>query len=97
MQWEDGWRALGSLGEPERRQAERFVDAVRDELRHRVGATFTTGELADFYGRGTEWCLQLAGEVAPRLLPRAQELADAAFWIHLRGAVDFAGGRRLIV
>ena len=26
-----------------------------------------------------------------------QSLADAAFWLYLRGATDFAGGRQLVV
>jgi hypothetical protein len=98
FQWQEGWRSLEALaGDPaESQRANRFVDAVRDELRRRVGATFTMAELADFYGEGTDWCLRLAMEVAPRLAPRAQSLADAAFWIHLRVAADYAG-RRLVV
>ena len=99
FQWEDGWRALQALADdpPARRRAERFVDSVRDELRHRVGVTFTTAELADFYGTGTDWCLQLAMETAPAMASGAQSLADAGFWLYLRGATDFAGGRRLAV
>jgi hypothetical protein len=27
----------------------------------------------------------------------ARSLADAAFWLYLRGATDFAGGRQLLV
>jgi hypothetical protein len=98
FQWQEGWRSLQALADDPAasRQAERFVDAVRDELRRRVGSTFTMAELADCYGRGTDWCLRLAMEVAPKLAPRAQSLADAAFWLHLRVATDFAG-RRLVV
>ena len=96
FQWEEGWRALQAIEDPrERRRADRIVDAIRDELRRRVGTTFTAAELADRYGRGTEWCLQLAMEIAPAIAADAQALADAAFWLHLRGATDFAGGRRL--
>jgi hypothetical protein len=67
------------------------VEAIRDELRMRVGATFTVAELADLYGRGTDWCLAIAHEVAPGA--DARSLADAAFWLHRRAAADFAGGR----
>jgi hypothetical protein len=79
-----------------RRRADRVVEAIREELRRRVGITFTAAELAECYARGTEWCQRLAMEIAPGTTA-GQALADAAFWLHLRGASDFAGGRRLVV
>jgi hypothetical protein len=97
FQWQEGWRGLQAMaGDPASRQADRFVEAVRDELRRRVGSTFTMSELADCYGQGTDWCLRLAAEVAPKLAPRAQSLADAAFWLHLRVATDYAGSRSVV-
>jgi hypothetical protein len=66
---------------------------VRLELRRRLGATFTAAELADLYGAGTDWALQLPG-VDPAS-PDLQEMIDAAFWLHLKSAGDFAGGRRI--
>jgi len=97
FQWEDGWRQLDSIADPRaRRLAERVVDAIRDELRRRVGPTFSSAELAEIYGRGTDWCQQVALDVAPAV-DDPQSLADAAFWLYLRGAVDFAGGRQLPV
>ena len=66
FQWEEGWRVLQGIEETrERRRAERVVGAVEDELRRRVGPTFRAAELADLYGRGTDWCLQIALESAP--------------------------------
>jgi hypothetical protein len=98
FQWEDGWRELQALDDPRvRRLADRVVDAVREELRRRIGPTFTAAELADLYGRGTDWCLQVAIDVAPGAESDARSLADAAFWLYLRGAGDFAGGRQLLV
>jgi hypothetical protein len=98
FQWEEGIRALREIDDPKRRRlADRVVGAIRDELRRRVGATFTAGELADLYGRGTDWCQQVALDVAPAIETDAQRLGDAAFWLHLRGATDFAGGRQLPV
>ncbi|HVQ59900.1 MAG TPA: hypothetical protein VMS60_13420 [Solirubrobacterales bacterium] len=98
FQWEDGYRQLQSLSDSrERRLADRVVDAVRVELRRRIGPTFSAAELAELYGRGTDWCLQVAIDVAPAAEGDAQSLADAAFWLYLRGAVDFAGGRQLPV
>lgn len=98
FQWEEGWRVLQGIdGDRNRRRAERVIDAVREELRRRIGPTFTAEQLADLYGSGTDWCLQAALEVAPELELDCQALADAAFWLYLRGASDFAAGRRLVV
>ncbi|HEX5608971.1 MAG TPA: hypothetical protein VFX45_02635 [Solirubrobacterales bacterium] len=98
FQWEDGYRQMQALSDPrERRLADRVVEAVRVELRRRIGPTFSAAELAELYGRGTDWCLQVAIDVAPAAEGDAQSLADAAFWLYLRGAVDFAGGRQLPV
>lgn len=97
FQWEEGMRALRAIeGGPERRQADRVVAAIQDELRRRIGPTFSAAELADLYGYGTDWCLQVAIDVAPALAADGQTLADAAFWLYLRGATDFAGGRQLV-
>lgn len=94
FQWEQGWRELQAVEEPRgRRLAERVVEAIRDELRRRIGPTFSAAELADLYGRGTDWCQQVALDVAPAAQADAQALADAAFWVYLRGATDFAAGR----
>ena len=98
FQWEEGYREYQALGDPrDRRLADRVIGAVREELRRRIGPTFTAAELAELYGRGTDWCLQVAIDVAPAAEGDAQSLADAAFWLYLRGAGDFAGGRQLIV
>jgi hypothetical protein len=97
FQWEEGMRALRAIDSPkERRQADRVVGAIQDELRRRIGPTFSAAELAELYGRGADWCLQVATEAAPGLQDEARSLADGAFWLYLRGATDFAGGRQLI-
>ena len=97
-QWEEGHRALEAIEDPrERRQADRVIRAVADELRRRIGPTFAATELAELYATGTDWCQQVAVDVAPALTGEAQTLADAAFWLYLRGATDFAGGRQLPV
>ena len=99
FQWEEGWRVLQGLpADPAtRRRADRVIDAVREGLRRRIGPTFTAAELADLYGRGTDWCLQVGLDAAPELEADPQSLADAAFWLYLRGASDFAGGPKLVV
>jgi hypothetical protein len=98
FQWEQGLRALREIDDArERRQADRVVAAVTDELRRRIGPTFSAAELADLYGKGTDWCLQVATDAAPGLSADAQSIADAGFWLYLRGAKNFAGGRQLAV
>jgi hypothetical protein len=98
FQWEEGWRVLQAIEEVRgRRLADRVVAAVQEELRRRIGPTFAAAELAALYGGGTDWCLEVASDVAPALAGDARSLADAAFWLYLRGATDFAGGRQLLV
>jgi hypothetical protein len=97
FQWEEGLRTLQAIEAPrDRRQADRVVAAIQDELRRRIGPTFSAAELADLYGRGTDWCLQTATDTAPDCAADLGSLADAAFWLYLRGATDFAGGRQLV-
>jgi hypothetical protein len=97
FQWEEGLRTLREIESPrERRQADRVVAAIQDELRRRIGPTFSAAELAELYGCGTDWSLRVATDTAPGLGADARSLADAAFWLYLRGATDFAGGRQLI-
>jgi hypothetical protein len=98
FQWEEGRRVLQAIEDPRRRRlADRVVGAISEELRRRIGPTFTAAELADLYGKGTDWCQQVAIDVAPAMEGEAQALGDAAFWLYLRGAADFAGGRQLPV
>ena len=97
FQWEEGQRALRAIADPaERRRADRVVAAIQEELRRRIGPTFRAAELAELHARGTDWCVQVALDAAPRLESDPQSLADAAFWNYLRGATDFAGGRELV-
>lgn len=97
-QWLDGDRRLNRAPPAERPALERVVERIVQELRQRLGATFTSGELADLYDRGTSWCLDLAVATAPEA-PYAWDqrtVADAAFARYLREATDFAGGRRIM-
>ena len=98
FQWEEGRRALQAIEDPrQRRLADRVVDALREELRRRIGPTFSAAELAELYGAGHRLGQQVAIDVAPSIDGDSQALADAAFWLYLRGATDFAGGRQLPV
>jgi hypothetical protein len=97
FQWEEGARRLGDLASDPRtaRTARRAVDAIRDELRRRIGPTFTAQELADLYGQGTDWCLEAARRGAPMAAVEldTQAIVDGAFFEYLRGALDYSGGR----
>ena len=96
--WEDGERRLRALEPSERAPAERVTNAIVDELRRRLGGTFTAQQLADLYVReGTDWCFEVAMKAEP-LNPGAWEIstvAGAAFARYLREASDFGGGRRI--
>jgi len=98
FQWEDGRRVLESLRDDlaERRRADRVIAAVHDELRRQIGATFRAVELAELYAQGTDPYVTIAQDSAPGLQTDPQSLVDAAFWLYLRKAGDFAGGRELI-
>jgi hypothetical protein len=91
--WEAGIERLRELESAGALRGDQVTVPVRLELRRRLGATFTADQLADLYGGGTDWVLQLPGiDPAQEDL---QELIDAAFWLHLQAAGDFAGGRRV--
>jgi hypothetical protein len=95
--WRAGERRLEQTPPDERLAMDRVVEAIVAELRRRIGITFTVDELACFYDQGTDWTLEVAERVAPDA-PWAWDasvVADAAFHRYLRGAIDFAGGRRL--
>lgn len=95
-QWDDGQRRLRDAPPGLRPTLERVVERVVAELRRRLGGRFTTDELVELYGRGTDWTLQLAVDAAPQE-PDAWDaavVADAAFARYVREAADYAGGRR---
>jgi hypothetical protein len=96
-QWQDGLRRLAEAPPEQRRVLERVTRAIEAELRRRLGGAFTSDELAELYDQGTGWATDLAFSVAPED-PYAWDVrtvADAAFGRYLRGATDFAGGRRV--
>lgn len=95
QQWRQGERRLSQAPAERSPLLQRITDTLVVELRKRLGGRFSAEELAEFYGRGTSWCLQLAMDIAPED-PWAWDsrlVVDAAFARYLREAVDFAGGR----
>ena len=80
FQWEDGERRLREADDSAYRRA---TEDLLDELRRRLGSTFTLEELAELYASG------------PELGSDPAWVVDAAFGRYAREAVDFAGGRPL--
>lgn len=94
-QWADGLRRLGTERGNRARQLADLVDAVHDELRRRIGQTFTLAELADAYAGSEDWVRDVVVESAPPP-PRAEAglrdaalVGDAAFASYARGATDY--------
>jgi hypothetical protein len=89
--WDEGLRRLSQPAPPAvARARRRIVAAVDDELRRRVGLTFTLADLARAYDGASSWYLDLAARVAPRE-PASWDPAvalDAAFAAYSRQAVD---------
>jgi alcohol dehydrogenase class IV len=93
-EWEDGYRRFeAALRDPvaaERLNAQ--LEVVTDELRRRIGQTFTVEQLAIAYDRADAWVRDAVSEHAattgwPRTLALVE---DAAFHLYQRGAVDYA-------
>lgn len=95
-QWREGERRLAGAPPDQWPVLEIVVERIGAELRRRLGGVFTTRELAELYSEGTDWCTDLAQEVAPGapFAWDARTVADTAFLRYLREARDFAGGRR---
>ncbi len=96
-QWQAGVRRLESAPPAQRATLEKVARAIQDELRRRLGGSFTADELASVDDAGTGWATDLAVAIAPED-PWAWDtrvVTDAAFGRYVNAAVDYAGGRRL--
>jgi hypothetical protein len=89
IEWDAGERRLEQSG-PVRDARLRVVAAVDDELRRRVGSTYSLGDLLRAYDGSSSWFLELAERVAPGT-PAAWDPSatlDAAFARWARNASD---------
>ena len=92
-EWEDANRELEAQAH-DRARYERLLEAVEvvtDELRKRVGQTFSLGELAEAYGGADTWVRDVVGEHAPspgwvRWLTTVE---GGAFFQYSHGATDY--------
>ena len=93
-EWSDGHRSLeAERGDPRRyAQLVRQVEVLTDELRRRVGGTYSLTELAAVYRDADTWARQAVSDRAPGPgWPRDLSLVlAAAFHVYQRGASDFA-------
>jgi|SRR5690242_11000763 hypothetical protein len=93
QEWEEGARRLeGERGD--RLRYERLLDqieVVTDELRRRVGQTYSLAELAAAYREAERWAREAVEENAPSPgWPRDLALVLAAsFHAYQRGATDY--------
>src|SRR5207253_10660972 len=92
-EWEDGYRRfeVASRDPVVALRLRRQLEVVTDELRRRIGQTFTLDELAQVYERADAWARDVVSEHAatpgwPRTLTLVQ---DTAFHLYQRGAVDY--------
>ena len=89
--WDEGLARIALPASPPVTTGRRLIiAAVHDELRRRLGMTFTMVQLARVYEDASSWYLDLAARTAPRE-PDAWDPAvalDAAFAFYARGATD---------
>jgi hypothetical protein len=93
QEWEQGYRRFDeSVRDPAlRSQLLEQLEVVTDELRKRVGQTFTLAELASVYTRADDWARAAVEDRAerPGWARTVALVQDAAFHQYQRGAVDY--------
>jgi hypothetical protein len=90
-QWEEGSRRFDEAVKADRRLLD-ASDAVSDELRRRVGQTFTLEELAQAYDTAERWAYAAVADHAafPGWPRKLIDVVDAAFHYYALGATDYA-------
>jgi len=92
-QWEDGHRRLQEL-EVDPVRYERVhgqVETLVEQLRRRVGSSFTLAELAESYQTAERWAYEALAERAdrPGWTASVSIAVDSAFHLYARGARDY--------
>ena len=92
-EWEEGHRRLEAAAADRRRYAQLLaeLELVLDELRRRIGQTFTLDDLAAAYADADRWAQAALAErdLEPGWPTRLTTVQDAAFDVYSRGAVDY--------
>jgi hypothetical protein len=93
QQWEEGNRRFEAAARDSvlRPRLLAQLDVVTDELRKRIGQTFTLDELAAAYAGADDWVRETIEEraAAPGWTRTVTIVQDAAFHLYQRGAVDY--------
>lgn len=93
QEWEEGCRRLEAAREDEQRYHELvdLLELVLDELRKRIGQTYTLAELVTAYGEAEGWAREVLEERAstPRWPRELTLVVAAAFDAYQRGAIDY--------
>jgi hypothetical protein len=92
-EWEDGTRRLEAARDdvPRYHQLLELLDLIVDELRKRVGGTYTLEELATAYGASESWARELLDErsTLPGWPRDLTTVLAAAFDAYQLGAVNY--------
>jgi hypothetical protein len=93
QEWEEGSRRLEAARDDRLRYGRllELLEFVLDELRRRIGQTYTLAELATAYGESERWAREVLEERAAQPgWPRDLTLVlAAAFDAYQRGAIDY--------
>ena len=92
LEWDEAYRRfVDSSRDPVQGESLRAqLVALTEELRRRVGGTFTLAELVDEYGGADTWSREALSQLAAAGWPRTLTLVEgAAFHLYSRGAVDY--------
>jgi hypothetical protein len=93
QEWEEGARRLEAAREDRRRyrQLLELLELVLDELRKRIGQTYTLAELVVAYGESDRWGREVLEERAetPTWPRDLSVVLAAAFDAYQRGAIDY--------
>jgi hypothetical protein len=93
QEWEEGTRRLESARDDERRYGNliRFLELVVDELRKRIGQTYTLRELVNAYRESDRWAREVLEERAETggWVRDLSLVVAAAFDAFQRGAIDY--------
>lgn len=93
QQWAEGNRRFEEqAGEAAYPQLLEQLEVATDELRRRIGETFTLAQLADAYGESDHWLREAVEErvAVPGWIRHLSVVQDAAFHNYARGATDYS-------
>ncbi len=93
QQWQDGYQRFQVLATDSTASARLYLEleTISDELRRRIGQTFTLAEAVELYGNAERWATDAVAERAA-VRGWSHDLAivlDAAFHLYTRAAVDY--------